>query len=104
MQQCDAPATPFRDARGEKGPSLAGGAGYIWGVSLIKRAALSATRCTGEKMGEERGWPVFNGWQTTGEVRGRVNNVRVVRENARAGSRVRKENARRSDKNRKSAY
>lgn len=66
---------------GEKGP-LAGEARYIWGVSLIKRAALSATRCTGEKIGEKRGWPVFNGWQTTGEVRGRLNNVRVVRETA----------------------
>jgi len=48
------------------GRERAARAGYIWGVSLIKRAALSATRCIGEKMGEERGWPVFNGWQTTG--------------------------------------
>lgn len=34
------------------GRERAAGAGYIWGVSLIKRAALSAARCIGEKIGE----------------------------------------------------
>lgn len=46
------PLLPSRFAmRGERKVPLTGGAGYIWGVSLIKRAALSATRCTGGENG-----------------------------------------------------